>query len=177
MRHDTNTLDGAKPPKLPFEVALVSIVAETGDNESLESVATNIGVLVWFDYQHGVSNAITNSTILLLLPEILTFLRPLDRQPRGRLSLLSLLPIAHLQPALGGLVHVRLLVLLQLGQKSGDASDGGCPALLGRMVRGFYPSQRRSRGEERQQVRGELVRHGEGSDEAPDAAVSRIWGR
>lgn len=150
ISNDANTLNWAKAPKLPFQVTLVSVVAETGNNESLEGIATNVWILVWFE-----------------------FLRALDLQPLGSLSLLSLLAIAHLQPALGGLVDVRLLVLLQLGQESSDASDGGCPALLGRIVRGFYPSQRRARGKERQQVRGELVRHGEGSDEAPAAAVGR----
>lgn len=61
--HDTNTLDGAKTPKLPFQVTLVSVVAETGNDESLEGIATNVGILVRFDYQFRSANATTDNSI------------------------------------------------------------------------------------------------------------------
>lgn len=41
----TYTLDGAKTPKLPLKVTLVRIVAESRDDERLEGVASNVGVL------------------------------------------------------------------------------------------------------------------------------------
>lgn len=77
----------------------------------------------------------------------------------GCLSCLPLLAVAPLQPTLSRMVDIRFLVLLEFGQESTDAVDGSSRALLGRMVRRFDPSQRRARGEKRQQVRGELVRH------------------
>lgn len=41
----TYTLDGAKTPKLPLQIALVRIVAESRDDERLEGVASNVGIL------------------------------------------------------------------------------------------------------------------------------------
>lgn len=134
----TNTFNGAKPPKLPFQVTLVSLVAEAGNNKSFEGITANIGILVWFNYQLWlVTRQIDPSSIQF---GILTLLWPLGHHICSRLLLLSLFPIAHLQPALGGLVGIRLPVLLQLGKESSEASDGGRPALLSRMVRRFYPS-------------------------------------
>lgn len=42
------TFDGPKAAKLALEVALVSLVAETGDNHGLEGIAANVGVLAGF---------------------------------------------------------------------------------------------------------------------------------
>lgn len=117
INNNANTFNGAKPPKLPFQIALVSVIAETGNNESLEGISTDVGVLVWFE-----------------------LFGPLGNQVYSILLGLSLFPIAHLQPALGGFILIRLLVLLKFRQESSNAADGSCPALLRRMVRGFYPS-------------------------------------
>lgn len=44
---ETYTLNGSKSPKLTLQVAFIRFVAEARDNHSLESIATNIWVLVW----------------------------------------------------------------------------------------------------------------------------------
>lgn len=75
------------------------------------------------------------------------------------LLLLSLLAIATLQPTLGGVVHIGLLVFLKLREELGDAADGRCLAVLGRIIGSFNPSQGWSRRKQREQVGGELVCH------------------
>lgn len=44
----TYALDGAKTPELPLEITLVRIVTESRDDERLEGIASNVGVLGWF---------------------------------------------------------------------------------------------------------------------------------
>lgn len=46
---DTNTFNGAKPPKLSFQITLFGVIAKAGNNESLEGISTDVGILVWFD--------------------------------------------------------------------------------------------------------------------------------
>ena len=49
--------------------------------------------------------------------------------------------------------------LVCLGQGRGDGSDGGSLALRWLSIAGWNPTERRTRGEERKQVRGEFVSH------------------
>lgn len=133
---DTNALNWADSAKLLLQVALIRIITEASHNKCLEGVAANIGVFVGFVSSWRLGKELLHSLLLL-----------------------SGLAVAGLQPALGGLVVVGLLVFLQLGQEGRDAADGRGFAKLRRMVRGLDPSQRRSRREERKQVGGELVGH------------------
>jgi hypothetical protein len=75
------------------------------------------------------------------------------------LLLLELLAVALLQPAVRRHVAVVVLVLAQGLQVLADARDLGRAALLGRVVGRLDPAQRRARGEQVQQHRGQLVRH------------------
>lgn len=42
-------LNGAETAKLPLEILLVGLVRESRNNQSLEGIAANVGVLVGFD--------------------------------------------------------------------------------------------------------------------------------
>lgn len=43
---DTYTLNGTEPTKLLLQVSLVGIITEPRNNERLEGVASNVGILV-----------------------------------------------------------------------------------------------------------------------------------
>lgn len=99
--NDANALDGAEAPKLLLQVSLISIVAQTRDNQGLEGIASDVRILVR-----------------------LIKLRCLRHQLLQLLLLLLLLAIACLKPTLGRVIDVGLLVLLQLGKELRDAADG-----------------------------------------------------
>lgn len=75
--------------------------------------------------------------------------------------LFLLFPISGLEPTLGRVIHIRLFVFLQFGKKRCNTIDGSRLAFLGRIIRGFDPSQRRSWGEKGQQIRWKFVGHDE----------------
>ena len=75
------------------------------------------------------------------------------------LKLFLLLAVALLQPAIGRHIIISVLVFAQRLHKLADASNVGCLALLGRLVDGLDPSQRRTRREKVQEHGREFVRH------------------
>src|ERR1700749_3068021 len=83
--------------------------------------------------------------------------------------LLLLLPVVLLQPALGRLERVILLVVFERGEVLADASDGcGAPMLRG-VVAWREVSQGRTRREEREEIRRQFVRHFEDGPRAQSA--------
>jgi hypothetical protein len=64
-----------------------------------------------------------------------------------------------LQPTLCRLVFISLLVLLELREKGRNARDGCCLSVFRRVVRWRKESETGARREQRQEIRGELVRH------------------
>lgn len=67
INNNANTFNGTKPSKLPFQITLVSVVAETGNNESLEGIATDIGILVGFELFWSLGHQTCSSLLLLSL--------------------------------------------------------------------------------------------------------------
>lgn len=63
------------------------------------------------------------------------------------------------QPTLSRLVIVSLFVLLELRKKRSNARDGRSFSVFRRVVRWREESKTRARREQREKIRGELVRH------------------
>ena len=81
----------------------------------------------------------------------LTVIRSLPQELLLPLLLLQSDAVLALQPRLGWLINIGLLILLKLWEKGGEASDGSGLALLRRMVSRRHPSEswtRREKGEE-----------------------------
>lgn len=64
-----------------------------------------------------------------------------------------------LQPRLRWMIHIRLLVLLKLWEKGGEAGDGSSLALLRRMVTRRHPSESWAWREKRQEVWWKFIGH------------------
>lgn len=58
----TYSLNGTESSKLSLQVALVSLVAESCDDEGLESIAPDVWVLVWLVYGYIVSMSSSSKT-------------------------------------------------------------------------------------------------------------------
>ena len=75
------------------------------------------------------------------------------------LFLLQLDSILLLQPTLSRFIFVGLFVFLELRKESCNSTDGCCHPFFRRVVRGWHPSQRWTRGTEREEIGGEFVGH------------------
>lgn len=75
------------------------------------------------------------------------------------LFLLQLDSILLLQPTLSRFIFVGLFVFLELRKESCNSTDGCCHPFFRRVVRGWHPSQRWTRGKEREEIGGEFVGH------------------
>ena len=89
-----------------------------------------------------------------------TVLRALSNELLNLCLLLQLLAIASFEPALGGFVVILVLVSGKRGQKLSDSGWYRRLSLLRGVVDWRDPAQWRARCEEREEVRGQLVRHG-----------------
>ena len=78
------------------------------------------------------------------------------------LFLLQLDAILLLQPTLGRFIFVGLSVFLELREESCDSADDRCLTFFRCVVRGRHPSQRWTRGEEREEIGREFVSHCDG---------------
>ena len=64
--------------------------------------------------------------------------------------------------ALRRLIHIRLLVLVQRGHEVCQTRYARCATLVGRVVLCWEEAERWARREEREEVRGKFVSHGDG---------------
>lgn len=160
----TYALDGAKTPELSLEITLVRIVTESRNDERLEGIASNVGVLGWFVWMARKSAGVKCQERPSSRSEIRIAGEPtaegdLLLKTLLRSLLLQLLAVAHLQPALGWDVAILVFVRVERRQVIGQATDGGSLALLGRFVGVFDPSQRRPGRKKRKKLRRQFVRH------------------
>lgn len=88
-----------------------------------------------------------------------TILGTLGQQLLQSLLLFALLAVARLQPALGRVILVLLLVGLHGRKEVGDGGDEGRLALFGSNIAGRHPAQRWPGREEREEVRREPICH------------------
>jgi hypothetical protein len=107
----TYSLNGTESSKLSLQIALVSLVAKSCDDEGLESIAPNVLVLVWLVYMvlsvHHPHPRLSRGIWTRGRP---TLQRAFCQQLLAMCLLLRLHAIAPLEPTLGRHVSVFLLI-------------------------------------------------------------------
>lgn len=146
-------LNGAESTKLALQITFISIIAESSNNQGLESIASNVRVFI------GSVCRTCQQRFFNRKMELLTSLSSIPQSSLDHFFLLPLLPILHLEPTLSRLVNIGILILSELWEKGGDTRDGRGLANLRRMIWGHNPSQGWSRRKKGEQVGGEFIRH------------------